>query len=93
MTTILILIFAIALLSIGFYMLKKPQSLFQLIKTTPQNQKFIFRYSYVLIGLGVIGIIGSFFFTKVLALWFIGIVLILSMFFSFQFSKKMSERF
>ncbi|EOT49535.1 MULTISPECIES: hypothetical protein [Enterococcus] len=92
MTTILVVIFSLVLLSVGIFMCKQPQGLFQLIQSTPQNQKFIKRYSYTLIGLGIIGLISSFFLTKVMALWFIGLVLLLSMVFSLQFSKKMSAR-
>ncbi|MDT2830003.1 hypothetical protein P7H62_08225 [Vagococcus carniphilus] len=88
MIKIVMLLFSLVLLIIGWYLRKNVNKL-ELV-FTKENNRNLLAFSSSFLGLGIIGIPVSFIFsTKEFALFFVAIVLVVSATFSIRLSKKM----
>lgn len=87
----MLILFSCFLIIIGILLCWKQAALFLLIPKTPKNSHFIMRYSSLLCLLGVVGMVLYFFHSDTFTLFYVGIVLCLSGFFSVKFAKKMQE--
>ncbi|MGX7023986.1 hypothetical protein [Vagococcus hydrophili] len=88
MIKVILIIFAVLLLFIGWYV-KQNITKLEVLFSTENHQNLIgFSSSYLI--LGVLGLLlGIFLATQTAALFFVAIVLIISGFFSVQLAKKM----
>lgn len=91
MIRLLMLLAAILLLFVGFYLLKKQEIFFVLVEKTEKNQKFLQFYGVAYALFGLLGLAVAFFNQRMLALLFLLLVIIISSAFSITFAKKMSS--
>lgn len=92
--TIMIIFFllfmAAVLFILGIVLLKKTL-FYSLISETDENRRFLQRYGIIFILLGILSMSLSSVNHKMIALFFIAIILLTSALFSIQFSKKMTK--
>jgi dolichol kinase len=91
MIRLLMLLAAILLLFVGFYLLKKQEIFFVLVEKTEKNQKYLQFYGVAYALFGLLGLVVAFFNQRMLALLFLLLVIIISSAFSITFAKKMSS--
>ncbi len=91
MTILLLVIMTIALCFLGFLLIKQT-IFFALIEQNESNRKFLKNYGrlYLLLSIGCAGVIIMN--QQLATLLFLAVTLLISAFFSIQFSKKMTPR-
>lgn len=90
MLTFFVALFALLLAFIGFSLLKKPQWFLPLIGESPESHSFFHTFGILYLLAGVAGIPVLLLKTKMLIYAYLLVVMLVTLFFSFQLSKKMS---
>uniref|UniRef100_UPI00403F1FC3 hypothetical protein n=1 Tax=Candidatus Enterococcus willemsii TaxID=1857215 RepID=UPI00403F1FC3 len=85
-----LLFMAVVLIFLGIVLLKKTL-FYSLIPETDDNHRFLHRYGIVFILLGIISVSLISINQKLITLFFIAIMLLVSALFSIQFAKKMTK--
>ncbi|WP_122645792.1 hypothetical protein [Enterococcus mediterraneensis] len=85
----LVLFAVVILFCVSYFLLKKQEIFFTLIPKNEENQAYFQTFGLAYGFLGILGIFIAFFNHKIITLFFLALMLLVSAVFSILFSKKM----